>query len=482
MILARSTIGPLQWRNGSRFLGHRYVSLLNNRINDEWNSVISKCQTNNTTNPTNTNSYIVKDNIVTKGLTTCGSQILSDFESPYDATVVRLLNEQGWNLMGKANLDEFGMGSSNTNSIFGPAINPMFKDQDYITGGSSGGSAAAVAAGLCEFALGTDTGGSVRLPASNCGVYGFKPSYGRLSRWGVIAYAQTLDTVGILTRDIQTMKKVYKTLDKYDEKDPTSILNHTRSIIQQAVADRDHNRNGKFIIGIPEQLLVQELTEECKDKLTVTTNRLQELGHTIVPVSIPSIQYLLLSYYSIATAEAASNLSRYDGVVYGSSDDNLRGADEIIKGNRSKKLGPEVQRRIILGNYTMSSVSGDHYSKATELREKLVQEFNQVFHVPNCLISNEILLNSHQTCDFLICPTAVNSPITIKDFLENEQRNFLEAYTNDILTTPMSLAGLPAISIPVLNKDSNISTQGIQLFGQYGDDEALLDLSANISI
>lgn len=443
---------------------------------DEWNSVISEFHSNSTVS----NRFVVKDNIATKGRTTSASDILKDYESPFDATVVSLLQDLGFHMAGKANLDEFGMGSSNTNSVFGPVLNPLFKDDKYVAGGSSGGSAAAVAAGLCEVSLGTDTGGSVRLPASNCGVYGFKPSYGRLSRWGVIAYAQTLDTVGIMARDLESVRKVYKLLDKFDDKDPTSILNDTRSSIQTAIKARDDKRDGKYVIGIPEELLVEELSLEGKEKLEYTLNVLIELGHTIVPVSIPCIRKLLLSYYAIATAEAASNLSRYDGIVYGSSDTQYRGADNVIKGNRSDRLGSEVQRRIVLGNYTMSSSSGDHYAKATELREMLVEQFNSIFHLPNGLLSDNTTLNSPESCDFLISPTTVNRPITISDFLENEKKNLLASYTNDILTTPISLAGLPAISLPVPDKGQNISTQGIQLFGQYGDDEAVLQMGQTL--
>lgn len=444
---------------------------------DEWNSVVSKLHSNTQTSK----NYVVKDNIVTKGsFTTAGSNMLREYTSPFDATVVELLRQHAWTVSGKANLDEFGMGSSNTNTIFGPSINPLFNNDEHITGGSSGGSAAAVAGGLCEFALGTDTGGSVRLPASNCGIYGFKPSYGRFSRWGVIAYAQTLDTVGILSKHIETVRSVYNILNEYDDKDPTSILTQTRNSIQKAVDNRNKERNGKFVIGVPQEFLVQELTDDSREKLEYTINRLILLGHSVVPVSIPSIKRLLQSYYTIATAEAASNLARYDGVVYGSNDTTLSGADNIIKGNRSKFFGPEVQRRIVLGNYTMSSASGDHYAKATELREQLVNEFNQVLFLPNCLLSDDMLMNNSECCDFLISPTTVNKPLTIKDFLENEKRNLLESYTNDILTAPTSLAGLPAISLPVLDNQSGVSTQGVQLFGQYGDDEALIGLSSDL--
>lgn len=444
---------------------------------DKWNSIINSFDTASSEERM---KYTVKDNILTTGTTTCASEILSEFDAPFDASVVGLLNAKGYLMTGKTNLDQFGMGSSNTNSIFGPSINPQFNDDEYVTGGSSGGAAASVAAGLCEFSIGTDTGGSVRLPASNCGIYGFKPSYGRLSRWGVIPYAQTLDTVGIMSRKIDVLQEVFLVLDQHDSKDPTSLPPTTRSQIQELVKQRDTERNGTYTIGIPSEFLVQELTDDSRTKLAFVAEKLSSMGHKIVPVSIPSIENLLLAYYTIATAEAASNLSRYDGVRYGKYNDSFFGADEIIKGNRTTGFGEEVQRRIILGNYTMSSDSGDHYAKATELRKLLVDEFNQIFYLPNLLTSSELSLNDSSTCDYLIAPTSMSKPVKIKEFLEEEKKNILESYTNDILTTPMSLAGIPTISIPINDKDDIKSTQGVQMIGQYGDDSGVLNLTREL--
>lgn len=232
-----------------------------NSGSDRWNSIINSFKVD----PEDTKpKYTVKDNILTIGTTTCASEILSEFEAPFNATIVELLNQKGYLMVGKTNLDQFGMGSSNTNSIYGPSINPQFSDDEYITGGSSGGSAASVASGLCEFSIGTDTGGSVRLPASDCGIYGFKPSYGRLSRWGVIPYAQTLDTVGIMAGKIDILQDVFQYLDKFDSKDPTSLPETTRNQIQDLVGLRDIKRKNSYTIGIPKEFLVNELNSDTR--------------------------------------------------------------------------------------------------------------------------------------------------------------------------------------------------------------------------
>ncbi|EGV63823.1 Trimeric GatFAB AmidoTransferase(AdT) complex subunit [Yamadazyma tenuis] len=443
---------------------------------DRWNSIISEISSCGG----NGEKFTVKDNILTIGTTTCGSKILSEFESPFDATVVKLLQDKGYNLVGKTNLDEFGMGSSNTNSNFGPSVNPLFEDGEYVTGGSSGGSAATVAGGLCEFSLGTDTGGSIRLPASNCGVYGFKPSYGRLSRWGVIPYAQTLDTVGIIARTCEKVQEVFEVLDKYDSKDPTSLSVETRKEISTVVSKRNSLRNGMFNIGIPEEFLVEELSDATRNKLSKAAEALLDMGHNVVAISIPSIEKSLSAYYTIATAEAASNLSRYDGIRFGKGDENLDGAANVVKGNRSLGFGKEVQRRIILGNYTISSDSGDHYIKATELRRHLADEFNNILYIPNLLTNSEFESKDVGKCDFILASTTINTPTTIEEFLHKEHQNLLESYTNDILTTPMSLTGVPTISLPILDEGKAISTQGIQLFGQFGDDRALLQISSHL--
>lgn len=410
-------------------------------------------------------TYIAKDNIVTNhDLTTCGSKMLANYKSPFDATVVQLLALQGSQLVGKSNLDEFGMGSSTTNSYFGVCENPMYEEK-HIAGGSSGGSAASVAANMADFSLGTDTGGSVRLPASYCKVIGFKPSYGRISRWGVVPYAQSLDTVGIMAKDMSIIEKVYNVLNQYDSKDPTSLDLKTRLRIPNTTKT-------SLTIGVPSQFIIQELSPKVRQTWTSTLCKLQDMGHQIRPVSLPSIKKLLLAYYTIVTAEAASNLSRYDGVRYGYCDDTIHNSPrDLVDENRSS-FGPEVQRRIILGNYTLSSSSGDHLLKATQVRKKLVDEFNLVFNLGNVITSEKIEQQTDK-CDIIISPTASSEPPTVEDFMKETLENFLNAYINDILTVPASLAGLPAISIPV-------GDYGIQIMGQFGDETTVLKLANDI--
>ncbi|KAK6199279.1 amidase signature domain-containing protein [Scheffersomyces amazonensis] len=447
----------------------RAYGTLTNKSCDRTNSVIWRCDDSDSdsvgsgSGVLSGTSFIVKDNIATKvGYTTAASKSLHDYQSPFDATVVRLLRHQGSKLVGKANLDEFGMGSSTTNSMFGPTINPKYDNEDRIAGGSSGGSAAAVAADMASFSLGTDTGGSVRLPASYCGVVGFKPTYGRISRWGVIPYAQTLDTVGILSKDVDIVEKVYEVLNQYDEKDPTCMTTKVRNNIVSTA-------KGQLTIGIPEQFIIEELDQDTKIAWELTLHKLVQLGHSLKVVSIPSIKKSLSTYYTLATAEAASNLSRYDGIRYGYKSDN-NNEDDTIVSSRCESFGQEVQRRIILGNYTLSSESGDHYLKAAQVRQELVQEFNQVFKLPHPLLENELKLNN---CDVLVSPTALSKPPTLKEYDEKNEENFLNSYLNDILTVPASLAGLPTISIP-------INGTGIQFMTQYGDDSILFSIARDV--
>lgn len=415
----------------------------------------------------------VKDNIVTiQEPTTSGSEMLRTYVSPFEATAVTLIEASGAEVVGKSNMDEFGMGSSNTNSAFGNVVNPMFTET-HISGGSSGGSAAAVALKEADFALGTDTGGSVRLPASYCGVFGFKPSYGRISRWGVVAYAQSLDTVGILARDLDTVRSVFSVLDVPDAKDPTCF----DSSIRGEISGQKHLQVSK-IIGVPEEFAVAEMAEEAKNAWNLALCALVGEGYEIRSISIPTIKKLLLAYYTIATAEAASNLSRYDGVRYGFSLSSQQTASmkpfDIVSKNRSTAFGSEVQRRIILGNYTLSSDSGNHYLRATHVRKNLVAEFNKVFSMPNVLFDDEVY-NDHG-CRALLCPTAVSPAPSLEEYTQDTKENFLNAYINDILTVPASLAGLPSISIPFHK------IQGIQIMGQFGDDETVLNVAKTLSL
>lgn len=410
-------------------------------------------------------TFIVKDNIsTTNEPTSCGSPILKEYVSPFDASVVTLLEDAGLSLVGKSNLDEFGMGSGTTFSVHGATLNPRYKEK-RISGGSSGGSAAAVAAQLADFALGTDTGGSVRQPASYCGIVGFKPTYGRISRYGVVAYAQGFDSVGILAREVGTARRVFDILDRHDEKDITSLPQAVREQIAQQNRDK-----GSLNIGIPKELLLAEFSEEVILLFEKVLAKLMDLGHTIMPVSIPSIAKLLSAYYTIATAEAASNLSRFDGIVYGANSDFSCGMERIAH-NRSVGFGPEVQRRIVLGNYSLSSESGDFIFLATKVRKQLVEEFNDVFAMANPLTGEA----GSGGCDVIMSPTAFGRAPTLEEFENETDANFLNGYINDVLTIPGSMAGLPAISVPCENGDF-----GVQVMAQYGDDATVLAVAEAI--
>lgn len=456
---------------------------LNEAVPDYFNCLVSRrsfTPTNVLSGPLGSTTFAAKDNIATVlEPTTCGSEILNNYTSPFQATVVTQLENAGLVLVGKANMDEFGMGSSTTFSSHGPTLNPRFPEK-RISGGSSGGSAAAVAGGLADFSLGTDTGGSVRQPASYCGIVGFKPSYGRLSRYGVVAYAQGLDCVGILSKDVSLAKRVFSVLDKHDGKDITSMPTSTREKITQIQATRDAPR--KLKIGVPKEFILDELHTETAGILESVLLGLMKLGHSVYPVSILSINKLLSAYYTLATAEAASNLSRFDGIRYGSAKNDLDAQEAggntegegdghaLIVRQRTKHLGPEVQRRIILGNYTLSAEAGDNYIRATQHREKLVQEFNQVFELPNFLWENSEIGNGG--CDVLIGPTAFGKAPTFEEYENQRKDTFLNEYLNDIFTVPASMAGLPAISVPFGNGDC-----GVQVMGQYGDDQSVLEVA-----
>lgn len=498
-------------------------------LGDRWNSLTSQ---NAAVEPGS--GFVVKDNIATlEEPTTAASRMLEAYKSPYAATVVSLLTEKGFQVAGKANMDEFGMGSANVHLLFGPTTNPAWergspeegginskysdvlfglKDRQLadldtkipssekasfdaentsyepkknatnaintdaypprVSGGSSGGSAAAVAAGIAKFALGTDTGGSVRLPASYTRTIGFKPSYGRVLRWGVFPYAQTFDTVGVIAREMAEIRSVFGVIDKYDPKDPTSLPNTVRddiSVGRAHIYGAEAPKARKWTFGVPKELLVAELSEDTVSQWAQLLSKIVEQGHTVVPVSVPSIRRLLSAYYTLVTAEAASNLSRYDGVRYGYRGQGpYSNTSTFITGNRDAAFGPEVQRRIVLGNYTLSADSGDHYFTANGVRRTLVEELNGLFRLPN------FLMGAHEAqegaIDLLVLPTSVGDPATIEEYMRQEEANFLSSYTNDILTVPASLAGIPAVSVPCMGFQG-----GVQIMGQYGDDESVLD-------
>lgn len=432
-------------------------------------------------NPLSNTLCAVKDNIATNDMpTTCSSSMLSNYQSPFDATVVKLLRESGTTIVGKTNMDEFAMGSLGIHSHYGPALNPLFHDVDTVSGGSSSGSAGSVTSGVVHFALGTDTGGSVRLPACYCSVLGFKGSYGRISRFGVVSFAQSLDTVGIMADNLQRVKDVFNTLDKFDKKDPTSLSEDLRNEINSISKLREKRGRAKFRIGIPKfNLSKNSVNETIRTCFIGFLDTLMKQGHEIFPVELPSMKYALPVYYTIAPSEAVSNLARYDGIRYGTRDEKEDISNESFFSSTRSKFGKEVQRRLILGNYNLISESfKNNFLKAQTLRVSLINEFDNIFSFPNVLTRNQN--DDINGLDFLLSPTSVNLPKGIDEIAKEkgyDGTSSTNEYMNDLFTIPVSLAGLPALTIPAKKR----APIGIQLIGQYGDDQNVLNFAEKLA-
>jgi len=453
----------------------------------------------------------VKDNISTENSpTTCASTILQTHTSPFPAEVITRLKNGNHRatIVGKTNMDEFGMGSHSMNSFLGPVQNsgPFHR---HSVGGSSGGSAVAVATDKCVAALGTDTGGSIRLPAAYTGIVGFKPSYGMVSRWGVIPYANSLDTVALLASNVKLTRVAFDKINGFDPKDPTSITEASRARME---AQREEDLLQEFQrkvrageadtskiktvfknkkIGVPLEYNIAELDQGVREAWQKALEYFQEHGATIVPVSLPNTKHALSAYYVLAPAEAASNLSKYDGVRYGSRLDASDGAGDVLYSNtRGSGFGDEVKRRILLGSYTLSSEAIDNYFiKAQKVRRLVQRDFDRVFAISNPLrpaeqfdlstMDESIELDDKlgpSQVDFIVCPTAPTPPPTQKAVSEQSP---VDTYMNDVFTVPASLAGLPAISIPFpIAVEHRISGRpdfaGIQIIGQYSDDSRVL--------
>ncbi|KAB5560204.1 amidase signature domain-containing protein [Coniochaeta sp. 2T2.1] len=445
----------------------------------------------------------IKDNIATTTLpTTCASPILTSYTSPFDATIVTQLLRLGAGIVGKTNLDEFGMGSHSVNSAHGPVVSPVSTTVPLSAGGSSGGSAAAVAAGEADVALGTDTGGSVRLPAAYTGVAGYKPSYRMISRWGVVPYANSLDTVGFLARNVQRIKElvISSGLHKeHDARDPTSLSPRARrrcTASRQGYAAGERTELKGLTFGIPTEYNISELDPRIRAAWIATATRLQNLGARVVPVSLPSTRHALSAYYVIAPAEASSNLAKYDGVRYGNRDiSRPDGAGETLySSTRGTGFGEEVRRRILLGSYTLSSEAMDNYFiQAQRVRRLVRRDFDRVFKLANPLVERETfdlaeMDDSVQLenklgpteVDFLLCPTAPTLPPTLD---EVRAQTPVDGYMNDVFTVPASLAGLPAVSVPVKLEgvqEGEVAFAGLQVIGQYWDDARVLGAAERI--
>jgi aspartyl-tRNA(Asn)/glutamyl-tRNA(Gln) amidotransferase subunit A len=395
----------------------------------------------------------VKDILCTEGIrTTCGSKILENFIPPYSGTVVNKLKKAHAVIVGKTNMDEFAMGSSTEHSAFMATRNPW--DLTRIPGGSSGGSATAVAADECIGAIGTDTGGSIRQPASHCGVVGLKPTYGRVSRFGLVAFASSLDQIGPLSKDVTDCAILMNEICGYDPNDSTSVL---REVPDHTGALQAGLKG--LVVGIPSEYFAGGLDEDVAQAVDAAVKMIEGLGATSRSVSLPHTQYAVAVYYLIAPAEASSNLARYDGVRYGFRDRETEELIQMYRETRTKGFGSEVQRRIIIGTYALSAGYYDaYYGKASQVRTLIMQDFNEAF----------------DNCDVLVAPVAPTPAFRLGEKLDDP----LAMYLSDIFTLPANLAGIPGISVPCgFSKDG--LPIGLQILGKHFDEETLIKVAYN---
>ena len=387
----------------------------------------------------------IKDNINIKGeLTTCSSKMLSNYRSPYNATVIEKLNNENVLYTGKTNLDEFAMGSSTENSAFGLTKNPW--NTDYVPGGSSGGSAASVSARSSIAALGSDTGGSIRQPAAFCGLVGFKPTYGTVSRYGLIAFASSLDQIGPITKNVDDARIIYNAISGHDNLDATSVDNNQINI--------PFDKSAK--IGIIKELMEDGISDESRNEVSKVLESLKKQGYQIKEVSLPLIKLSISIYYLIAPAECSANLARFDGVRYGLRVEG-KTSYEMMQNTRAEGFGDEVKRRILLGTYALSAGYYDeYYGKALRARKKMIDEFSNIF----------------KDVDYLISPTTPTAAFKAGEKTSNP----LEMYMSDLCTIPANLAGLPSISIPTGLTKENLPL-GVQIMSKPLTDLSLLSFS-----
>ena len=390
----------------------------------------------------------VKDNICTLGVkTTCASHMLDDFIPPYNATVMEKLKKDNIVMLGKTNMDEFAMGGSSQTSYFGGVKNPY--DLTRVTGGSSGGAAASVSADLCAAALGSDTGGSVRQPASFCGVTGLKPTYGTVSRWGLIAFASSLDQIGVIAKSAEDTGYMLEGSYGYDENDATSSKKSEGNY--NSLIGSDVN---KLKIGVPKEFFGDGLNDEVKTAVLNAVEYYKKLGCEIVDVSLPSLEYAVSAYYLISSAEAASNLSRFDGIKYGLRSGLGEDFNDLIKNSRREGFGQEVKRRIMLGNYALCSGYYDaYYKNATRIRTQIRNEYSDIF----------------SKCDVMLTPTAPTTAYKIGE----QENDPVKMYLADIYTVTVNIAGLPAIST-TCGYDSKGLPIGMSLIGKAFDEKTII--------
>jgi aspartyl-tRNA(Asn)/glutamyl-tRNA(Gln) amidotransferase subunit A len=383
--------------------------------------------------------------------TTCGSKILEGYFPPYNATVIeRLVEKEGSICIGRTNMDEFAMGSSTENSCYGPTKNPW--DRERVPGGSSGGSGACIAARQSVFALGSDTGGSVRSPAAYCGIVGLKPTYGRVSRYGLISYANSLEQIGPMARCVKDCALLLEIMAGYDELDSTTV-NKKVDIYTESLDNSIENK----VLGIPKEFFGEGINKEVKDSVNKSIDILQGLGAKTVEVSFPHLEYTIPTYYLIAMSEASSNLARFDGLRYGKMSENLRGdVFEVFSRTRGEKFGAEVRRRIILGSYVLSAGYYDmFYIKALKVRTLIKNDFQ----------------DAYKKCDAIVCPTMPTTAFKIGELVDDP----IQMYMMDVLTCPVNLAGLTALSIPC-GFDGNELPIGFQIIGNYFDEKTILNM------
>lgn len=395
----------------------------------------------------------IKDIIATQGTeTTCGSKILKGFVPPYNATVINKLKKAGAIVIGKTNMDEFAMGSSTENSAFFPTHNPW--DLKRVPGGSSGGSTAAVAADMTVIALGTDTGGSVRQPASLCGMVGLKPTYGRVSRYGLVAYASSLDQIGPITKDVTDCALLMKVISGHDNMDSTSVNLEVPDYLKSCQAGIKDLK-----IGVPKEYFIEGIDPEVKDALDKALKIFEKLGAKIEEASLPHTEYSLPTYYLIATAEASSNLARYDGVQYGYRTEDYKDLSSMYQKTRSEGFGSEVKRRIMLGTYALSTGYYDaYYLKAQKVRTLIKEDFDKVF----------------SKYDILVTPTSPTPAFKLNEKVSDP----LTMYLSDIYTVPINLAGIPAISLNCGYSKGNLPI-GLQIIGKHFSEGTILRAAYN---
>ena len=394
---------------------------------------------------------IIKDNIFYDGkICSCSSKFMEKHVASYNSTVVEKILKEGAIIIGRANMDEFAMGSSTENSAFGVTHNPL--DFDRVPGGSSGGSACAVALNMCPIALGTETGGSVRQPASFCGIYGLKPTYGRISRYGIVAYASSLDQVGIFTRNVEDNALMLEVIAGHDEHDSTS----------SSVAVENYNDNlklqaEKVCVGVPEEILKMIKNMPCEKNLLNFIDFLEKNGIKTKKISLKDIELCLPTYYILAPAEATSNLARFDGVKYTTRSEKAKNLQEVYKESRSEGFGKEVKRRIMLGNFVLSSGYYDaYYKKAKRLQSEIRKEFKRAF----------------LECDYIIMPTTIGEAFKIG----SKSQNPVDTYKEDIFTVTANIAGIPSLSVP-FGKGENGLPLGVQIMGDVFKEREIYQLA-----